>query len=208
MDRGAWQSKVHGVTESDMTEMTSHACKAWLYLRRISNVVLNRSSQSRYPCVPDFREKAFNLSVLSIITAVGFFLRCPLPDRGNSFLPVLCWVFLIMKWRRAWQSTAVFLPGESHGWRGLVGCMQSMGSHRVRHKWSDLAQHNHENVLDFLKCLSHFCWGSHVVFVLYSINMNLLHSLTFGCLEVLDSCNESHLILIYNYFYMLPHSVY
>ena len=28
MDRGAWQSKVHGVTESDMTEVTSHACKA------------------------------------------------------------------------------------------------------------------------------------------------------------------------------------
>ena len=24
-------------------------------------------------------------------------------------------------WRRKWQPTAVFLPGESHGWRGLVG---------------------------------------------------------------------------------------
>ena len=25
-------------------------------------------------------------------------------------------------WRRAWQPTPVFLPGESHGQRGLVGC--------------------------------------------------------------------------------------
>ena len=24
-------------------------------------------------------------------------------------------------WRRAWQSTPVFLPGESHGQRSLVG---------------------------------------------------------------------------------------
>ena len=24
-------------------------------------------------------------------------------------------------WRRAWQPTPVFLPGESHGQRGLVG---------------------------------------------------------------------------------------
>ena len=26
-----------------------------------------------------------------------------------------------MPWRRKWQPTAVFLPGESHGQRGLVG---------------------------------------------------------------------------------------
>ena len=25
-------------------------------------------------------------------------------------------------WRGKWQPTPVFLPGESHGWRGLVGC--------------------------------------------------------------------------------------
>ena len=26
-----------------------------------------------------------------------------------------------MHWRRKWQHTPVFLPGESHGWRRLVG---------------------------------------------------------------------------------------
>ena len=35
-------------------------------------------------------------------------------------------------WRRAWQPTSVFLPGESHGQRSLVGS-QSMGSQRVGH---------------------------------------------------------------------------
>ena len=34
-------------------------------------------------------------------------------------------------WRRKWQPTPVFLPGESHGWRSLVGCMQSMGSQKL-----------------------------------------------------------------------------
>ena len=31
-------------------------------------------------------------------------------------------LFTFMPWRRKWQPTPVFLPGESHGWRSLVGC--------------------------------------------------------------------------------------
>ena len=32
-------------------------------------------------------------------------------------------LFTFMHWRRKWQLTPVFLPGESHGWWGsLVGC--------------------------------------------------------------------------------------
>ena len=30
--------------------------------------------------------------------------------------------FTFMHWRRKWQSTPVFLPGESQGWGSLVGC--------------------------------------------------------------------------------------
>ena len=33
------------------------------------------------------------------------------------------WVRKI-SWRRAWQPTPVFLPGESHGQRSLEGCNQ------------------------------------------------------------------------------------
>ena len=32
-------------------------------------------------------------------------------------------------WRRKWQPTPVFVPGKSHGQRGLVGC--SPWSHRT-----------------------------------------------------------------------------
>ena len=33
-------------------------------------------------------------------------------------------------WRRAWQPTSMFLPGETHGQRSLAR-LQSMGSQRV-----------------------------------------------------------------------------
>ena len=46
--------------------------------------------------------------------------------------------FTFMHWRRQWQPTPVFLPGESQG-RGQPGGLPSKGSHRVRHDWSDLA---------------------------------------------------------------------
>ena len=38
-------------------------------------------------------------------------------------------------WRRKWQPTPEFLPRKFHGWRSLVGYIQSMGSQRVRHNW-------------------------------------------------------------------------
>ena len=47
-------------------------------------------------------------------------------------------LFTFMHWRRKWQPTPVFLPGESQGQGSLVGC-RPWGSHRVRHDWSDLA---------------------------------------------------------------------
>ena len=47
-------------------------------------------------------------------------------------------LFTCMHWRRKWQSTPVFLPGESQGW-GSLGGLPSVGSHRVGHDWSDLA---------------------------------------------------------------------
>ena len=58
-------------------------------------------------------------------------------DIRDTFDP---WVKKIL-WRRKWQPTPVFLPGESHGQRSLVSYIQSIVLHRVRHDWSDLAWH-------------------------------------------------------------------
>ena len=46
-------------------------------------------------------------------------------------------LFTFMHWRRKWQPTPVFLPGESQGRGSLVG-YRLIGSHRVGHDWSDL----------------------------------------------------------------------
>ena len=46
-------------------------------------------------------------------------------------------LFTFMHWRRKWQPTPVFLPGESQGRE--PGGLSSMGSHRVGHDWCDLA---------------------------------------------------------------------
>ena len=42
--------------------------------------------------------------------------------------------FTFMHWRRQWQSTPVFLPGESQGWESLVGC------HLCGHTESDMTE--------------------------------------------------------------------
>ena len=52
---------------------------------------------------------------------------------SSTGIPSLPLALFVMKW----QPTPVFLPGESQGQGSLVGC--SMGSHRVRHDWSNLA---------------------------------------------------------------------
>ena len=46
-------------------------------------------------------------------------------------------VFTFTHWRRKWQPTPVFLPGESQGQGSLVGCR--LWGRRVGHYWSDLA---------------------------------------------------------------------
>ena len=44
-------------------------------------------------------------------------------------------LFTFMHWRRKWQPTPVFLPGESQGRGILAGCRRR----RVGHNWSDAA---------------------------------------------------------------------
>ena len=57
-------------------------------------------------------------------------------------------LFTLTQWRRKWQPTPVFLPGESHGWRSLVGyspwgrkdsdtthCLKFTSSESFSHQW-------------------------------------------------------------------------
>ena len=58
------------------------------------------------------------------------------PSRRHKRCEFNPWVGRI-PWKRAWWPTPIFLPGESHGQRSLVG--YSPWGHRVEHDWSDLA---------------------------------------------------------------------
>ena len=57
-------------------------------------------------------------------------------------------LFTFMHWRRKWQPSPEFLPGESQGW-GEPGGLLSVGSHRVRHDWRALAAARPVLHLDF-----------------------------------------------------------
>ena len=50
-------------------------------------------------------------------------------------------LFTFMHWRRKWQPTPVFLPGESQGRRSIVGCRLWGRTEldTIRHDWSNAA---------------------------------------------------------------------
>ena len=104
MDRGAWQSTVHGVT------------KSWTWLKRL---ILSLPGGS-----------------------VGKEFICSAGDAGD--------MGMILgrddPWKKAWQPTPVFLPGESHGQKD-PGRLQSTRLQRVGHDWNDC----------WCQCLTHTC---------------------------------------------------
>ena len=100
---------------------------------------------------------------------VPFGPKCPNPQLlvttillvplSSDFL-VLTYKYLYWIWRRKWQPTQVFLLGEFHGQRILVGC--SPWSHKVGHDW---AQHTHLYWISGYICLSLSelsPWGKHL----------------------------------------------
>ena len=44
-------------------------------------------------------------------------------------------LFTLMSWRRKWQPTPVFLPGESQGWGSLVAATYGVAQSRTWLKW-------------------------------------------------------------------------
>ena len=74
---------------------------------------------------------------------------CPCScHKKHRFSP---WVGKI-PWRRAWQPTPVFSPGDSHGHRSLTG-------YRVRHDWSNSA-YMHLGCSQHWDVISIMCWSS------------------------------------------------
>ena len=77
-------------------------------------------------------------------------------------------LFTFMHWRRRWQPTPVFLPGESQGWGSLVGCR--LWGRRVGHDWSNLAAAALGHGLGFTKTVcvcvcvcTRICTHAHII---------------------------------------------
>ena len=106
MDRGAWREpgrapcSAWGPKESDMTEHTAHTHASG------SRTGLGTLYTLAWK-IPWAEEPGRLQSMGSL--RVG-------PDRVTSLS-----LFTFMHWRRKWQPTPVFLPGESQGQRNLVG---------------------------------------------------------------------------------------
>ena len=78
----------------------------------------------------------------------------------------LCpWVRKI-PWRRKWQSNPVFLPGESHGQRSLMG--YSPWGHRVGHDWATEYTHCTKHIVTLAYFLSVSLWLSVQLFCPFS----------------------------------------
>ena len=95
-NREAWRAAVHGVTKN----------WTWLCYRR-EKAMATHSSNLAWK-IPWMEEPGRLQSMGSLRV-------------GHDWETSLS-LFTFMHWRRQWQRTPVFLPGESQGRRSLVGC--------------------------------------------------------------------------------------
>ena len=65
-------------------------------------------------------------------------------------------LFTFMHWRRTWQPTPVFLPGESQGWGSLVGCRLWGRTESDTTEATSQQQQQQQNVLQQLYLLLHW----------------------------------------------------
>ena len=106
MDRGAWQATVHGVAKSctQLKRLSPHVCTYVICYRAQFEFP---ESNSKFPLATYFMWASLVAQMVKNLPAI----------QETGFIP---WVGKI-PWRREWQPTPVFLPGESHGQRYVVG---------------------------------------------------------------------------------------
>ena len=104
MDGGAWRAAVHGVAKS----------QAWLsnftftfHFHSLEKEMATHSSTLAWK--PQWMEEPGRLQFMGSLRV------------GHNWVTSLS-LFTFMHWRKKWQLTPVFWPGESQGWGSLVGC--------------------------------------------------------------------------------------
>ena len=69
----------------------------------------------------EVEEGCITIYCLAWASQVALVVKNPPANAGDMRRRFDPWLKKI-SWRRAWQPTPVFLPGESHGRRSLAGC--------------------------------------------------------------------------------------
>ena len=132
-------------------------CKLFFFDRNSHFLILSVWYHFNYLSLPKQWEKTMALHSSTLAWKI------PWPEEPGRLQSTKSWTrlsdFTFMHWRRKWQPTPVFLPGESQGWGSLVGCC--LWGHRVRHNWSNLTAEAkyHKQTLNVIVAL--FVFKSH-----------------------------------------------
>ena len=104
MSRGAWEAAVHGVATS-RTQLSDFTFT--FYFHALEKEMATHSSVLAWKT--PWAEEPGRLQSMGLLRV---------RDDGAISLSV----FTFMRWRRKWQPTPMFLPGEFQGRGSLVGC--------------------------------------------------------------------------------------
>ena len=128
MERGSWWVMVHRVTKGQMQQ--SNLAHMHAQAQSTNYQIISQKSRTFSP-IPFgiFQSKRQESTITASLQLSQ--LRICLQHRRPRFDS---WVGKI-PWRRKWQSTPVFLPGESYGQRSLVG--YSPRGHKSQTRLSD-----------------------------------------------------------------------
>ena len=89
-------------------------------------------------------------------------------------------LFAFMHWRRKWQPTPAFLPGESQGWGSLVGCRLWGGTEPDTTEAT--SQEQQRSFGSFAPPLSGlYCLQQGVTVILTSVSLYMCVFFVFGC---------------------------
>ena len=126
--------------------MTRRKKREWMKTGLMGNIFSGMCTWhvSRYLAISSDSNYSTVLEIKIVLVKIQLSIYY-LPGTLLSMLHVVTHLFLIRiqrgkhnYWRREWQPTPMFLPGESHGWGSLVGC-RLWGCTESDNDWSDLA---------------------------------------------------------------------
>ena len=142
MDRGAWQATVHGITKNrtwlatkqrnfNVRIITRIHFSPWIFFPAFPlycNYICDRHTGSLLLskcCALTAHREGTPLQYSCLENPMGreaWWAAVHGVAKSRTRLSDFTSLFTFMHWRRKWQPTPVFLPGESQGWRSLLGC--------------------------------------------------------------------------------------